>query len=591
MRVEPPGPSRTCRKAPIENALFWRGEPELISLSDITIRAKVIGAFAAVLIATIALGLFSIGRLSAVNDVAVKVRDDYLVAVSSLADVVKQTERFRLKRAYVLLSSTQEDVAKFEAEMTATAEARAKAWQTYRQTVDSAEQESLAKVVEQDWDTYLGDVETVHAVLAQGRKDEAIKLYLDGKPRADFDRLRADSDKAIAYTSEQGRQTADQGAALYVTAKTMIFLALALAAALALGAGLGLIKTVAKPIRGMANAMNRLARHDLATDIRGVGRKDEIGQIAGAVQVFKTGLIAADRLAALQEEEQAKKAARATAIGDHITAFDAAIRKALNQLLSTSSDMDSAAGSMAQIAEKTSRQAAEVAAASEQTSAHVQSAASASEEMATSVAEISRQVTEAAQVATRAVREAAHTGETMRGLAEAAQKIGDVVELISSIAGQTNLLALNATIEAARAGEAGKGFAVVASEVKTLANQTGRATGEISSQIGTIQMAVCNAVEAIASIDGTIKRISEISAVIAAAVEQQGAATVEISRNTQEAAKGAEEVTKTIAIVKHDAADTGAAASQVLAAARQVGRQGQVLREDVARFLTQIKAA
>jgi methyl-accepting chemotaxis protein len=535
--------------------------------------------------------LFSIGQLSAVNDVAVKVRDDDLVAVTSLAEVVKQTERVRLERAYVLLSGTQDDAAKFEAATKVTAEARAKAWQAYRQTVDAGEEDDLATAVEQDWDTYLADIETVHAALVQGRKDEAIKLYLDGKPKSDFDRLRADSDKAIAYSSDHGRQTADRGAAIYATAKVLIFLALLFATALALGAGLGLIKTVAKPIRGMATAMNRLARHDLGTEIRGVGRKDEIGQIAGAVQVFKTGLVAADRLAALQEEEQAKKAARASAIDEHITAFDATIRTALGQLVSTSGAMDSAAGSMAQIAEKTSRQAADVAAASEQTSAHVQSAASASEEMATSVAEISRQVTEAAQVATRAVKEAAHTGETMRGLAEAARKIGDVVELISTIAGQTNLLALNATIEAARAGEAGKGFAVVASEVKTLANQTGRATGEISSQIGTIQMAVRDAVEAIASIDGTIKRISEISAVIAAAVEQQGAATVEISRNTQEAAKGAEDVTKTIAIVKTDAAGTGAAASQVLAAARQVGRQGQTLREDIARFLNQIKAA
>lgn len=563
----------------------------MVSLSDITIRTKVIGAFAAVLIATIALGLFSIGRLSAVNDVAAKVRDDDLAAVSSLADVVKLTERVRLERADVLLSGSQEDVAKIEAETKASVEARAKAWQAYRQTVDTGEEDSLAKAVEQDWDSYLADIETVHAVLSQGRKAEAINLYLDGKPKADFDRLRADGDKAIAYSSDHGRQTADRGAAIYATAKGLIFLALVFATALALGAGLGLIKTVATPIRGMASAMNRLARHDLTTDIRGVGRKDEIGQIAGAVQVFKTGLVAADRLAALQEEEQTKKAARAALIDDHITTFDATIGTALKQLVSTSGDMDTAAGSMAQIAEQTSRQAADVAAASGQTSAHVQSAASASEEMATSVAEISRQVTEAAQVATRAVKEAAHTGETMRGLAEAARKIGDVVELISTIAGQTNLLALNATIEAARAGEAGKGFAVVASEVKTLANQTGRATGEISSQIGTIQTAVRDAVEAIASIDGTIKRISEISAVIAAAVEQQGAATLEISRNTQEAAKGTEEVTKTIALVKNDAADTGAAASQVLAAARQVGRQGQTLREDIARFLNQIKAA
>jgi methyl-accepting chemotaxis protein len=211
--------------------------------------------------------------------------------------------------------------------------------------------------------------------------------------------------------------------------------------------------------------------------------------------------------------------------------------------------------------------------------------------MSASVSEISRQVTQAAEIAAQAVKEAEQTSSTMRSLATSAQKIGEVVALISNIASQTNLLALNATIEAARAGESGKGFAVVASEVKALAKQTGQATEDISNQIAAIQTTVRAAVAAIDGIDDTITRISEISSVIAAAVEQQGAATLEISRNTQEAARGTEEVNRNIAGVNAAAAETGVAASQVLSASGDLGRQAETLREDVARFLSDLKAA
>jgi methyl-accepting chemotaxis protein len=563
----------------------------MFNISDWTIRGKVIGAFAAILVATLGLGAFSVDRLGAVNDVAAKVRDDYLASVTSLGDVAKQSERFRLKRAYMLLSTDPTEAGKFQEELKKTGAARNKAWQDYASTENPGEEAALAKDVEDAWAAYLKDGEALNSLLADGHKEEATKLFLTGAPRTDFDKVRTATDKSIAYNVAAGKRTADEGAAIYVMARNLVLGALALCVLLALFAGYSLIASVSNPIRRMADAMRRLAARELETEIVGLGRKDEIGEMADAVQIFKSGLIEADRLALEQQAEQAQKQARTEAIDRHIVEFEHSVRGALGTLTSAATQMDATAAGMAEIAEETSRQALAVSAASGQTSANVQNAAAASEEMAASVSEISRQVSQAAEIARLAVQQAADTGATMQGLAESARKIGDVVALISNIASQTNLLALNATIEAARAGEAGKGFAVVASEVKALANQTGRATDEISSQVGSIQTVVQEAVAAIQEIDSTISRISEISAAIAASVDEQSAATMEISRNTQEAARGTETVTSSIGNVNDAAGRTGTAASQVLSASGELGRQANTLRAGVDLFLTNLKAA
>ena len=252
---------------------------------------------------------------------------------------------------------------------------------------------------------------------------------------------------------------------------------------------------------------------------------------------------------------------------------------------SASAELQSTAESMSATAEETSRQSQAVAAAAEEATTNVQSVAAASEEMAKSIDEIGRQVEQSAAIASRAVQEADSTNVSMESLAEAAQKIGEVVELISDIASQTNLLALNATIEAARAGDAGKGFAVVASEVKSLANQTAKATDDISSQISGMQDATKSTVDAIKGISTTINEISEIASAIAAAVEEQGAATQEISRNVQEAAAGTQDVSGNIGGVNAAAAETGQAAGQVLTSAAELSQQGEILREEISKFL------
>ena len=363
------------------------------------------------------------------------------------------------------------------------------------------------------------------------------------------------------------------------------------------GIALGLIiawfigSGIAKPVIAMTAAMARLAGGDKTITVPALGRKDEIGQMADAVEVFKQNAIEMDRLAVEQKAEQERKEARQQAVENYIKNFEESVSGLLGILASAATEMRSTAEGMSATAEETSRQSTAVAAASEQASTNVQTVASAAEELSSSVAEISRQVAESTEIAGRAVSEATRTNAEVEGLAEAAKKIGDVVELINDIASQTNLLALNATIEAARAGEAGKGFAVVASEVKSLANQTAKATEEIASQIAAMQNATGTAVEAIGGISGTIGKISEIATTIASAVEEQGAATQEIARNVQQAAAGTSEVSSNIAGVTEAASQTGAASAQVLSTSGELAKQSEVLRGEVDKFLGNIRAA
>jgi methyl-accepting chemotaxis protein len=271
--------------------------------------------------------------------------------------------------------------------------------------------------------------------------------------------------------------------------------------------------------------------------------------------------------------------------------FEKSVQTVVDDVSSSADSMKTTAQSMAAIAEATSRQAIAVAAASEEASTNVQTVAAAAEELSTSVSEISRQVTQSTRIADQAVEEVNRTTKSVQDLADAAQKIGEVVKLINAIAGQTNLLALNATIEAARAGEAGKGFAVVASEVKSLAKQTAKATEDIASQITAIQDAAGATVAAIKGIAGTIGQTSEIATTIAAAVEEQGVATREIARNVQQASVGTAAVSKNIAGVTRAADDTGKAAAEVLSASETLSRQSDDLRSQVGGFVAQIRAA
>lgn len=352
-----------------------------------------------------------------------------------------------------------------------------------------------------------------------------------------------------------------------------------------------IVRSITGPLTALTGTMGVLADGDKTVEIDGADRGDEIGAMANAVLVFKENMIRNDELAAEQQKEQAVKEQRAKAMEELSAKFEGNVGRVLAQVASASDQMKITADGMAATAEETSQQSTAVAAASEQASTNVQTVASAAEELSCSIDEISRQVTESSKISTEAVGTAAQTNEQIIGLADAAEKIGEVVALITDIADQTKLLSLNATIEAARAGDAGKGFAVVASEVKDLAAQTAKATVAINSQISNVQEATRSAVEAIQGIGKTIGDINEISSAIAAAVEQQGAATQEIARNVEQAATGTQDVTSNITGVSQAAIDTGKSASQVLDATGLLADQSDELRVIVEGFLDGIKTA
>jgi len=402
-------------------------------------------------------------------------------------------------------------------------------------------------------------------------------------------KIREIADRLNARVEEKSKEAHDE---YETTSRLLVWLAaIGIVFAGAVGYVIGQYG-IAKPVRAIVGVLQQFAAGHYDVPIYGSGRKDEVGEVAKAAEVFKENGLARIRMEAEQREAEARSAAQRRAdmmrLADQ---FEGAVGEIVETVSSASTELEASADSLTSTAERAQRLATVVASASEEASANVQSVATATEEMSCSVNEISRQVQESARIASEAVEQARGTTARVSELSRAATRIGDVVELINSIAGQTNLLALNATIEAARAGEAGRGFAVVASEVKALAEQTAKATGEIGQQISGIQVATEESVGAIKEISGTIERLSEISSTIAAAVEEQGAATQEIARNVQQAAQGTQDVSSNITDVQRGASETGSASSQVLSAAQTLSSDSNRLKLEVGKFLETVRAA
>ncbi len=428
------------------------------------------------------------------------------------------------------------------------------------------------------------------AKLVQNRKDIADLTTEMGESAEDI--MKGSAAIKAGVVSDQARFEQESNATIADTERLILMLAIGgflLGAVWALMLGRG----ISRPMVAMCKAMRELAAGNFEVVLPGLGRKDELGEMAGAVEEFKMQAIAkAERDAATQEaQNKASAAARRSELIRFADEFETAVGAIVGNVSASAAQLEAAAGTLTRTAETTQSLSSQVAESSGQASSDMQSVAAATEELSASVNEIGRRVRESNDIAVAAVRQAEQTDNRIGKLSKAAQEIGDVVKLITAIAEQTNLLALNATIEAARAGDAGRGFAVVASEVKSLASQTAKATDEISNHISGMQGATQESVAAIKEIGGTIGKISEIASTIAIAVEEQGSATQEIARSVQNVAKGTQAAADNVTQVNRGATETGSASEEVLNSARTLSSESTRLRKELDRFMANIRAA
>ncbi len=426
--------------------------------------------------------------------------------------------------------------------------------------------------------------------MADGDPASAL-VFIKGAERHFADISKLTDNLILASNGLRDRETARANTALEAQRSLLAGVVVAVAA-LGVLVSFFVGRDISRPVVALCAAMRELAQGNFSAQLPGLDRRDEVGQMAHAVEEFKLQAVAKAQREASEREEKGREAtqARKAELQRFAAAFENAVGRIVETVSSTSQSLETAAHSLSKTAETTRELATVGASASEEASSNVQSVSASTEELASSVTEIARQVQESSRIASQAVEQAGKTDGRINELSQLANRVGDVVKFITAIAEQTNLLALNATIEAARAGDAGKGFAVVAQEVKALATQTARATDEISSQIGGIQSATHESVTAIKEIGTTIARIAEIAAAIAAAIEQQGAATQEIARNVQQAARGTSQVAETISSVNRGAGETGAASSQVLSSAQLLSNESNDLKREVANFLATVRA-
>ncbi|MFF8799326.1 MULTISPECIES: methyl-accepting chemotaxis protein [unclassified Methylobacterium] len=556
-----------------------------------SIKVVLTGLFGVMAILSVGQGVSGLTSTAAVEAKVTDITTNWMPSLDLVRQMQATFSDVRTARLGFLLSESDAERVAARRQTDAAVARMQDQMRRYEPLVSSAEERALLAAFREKWTANTGLFDRVANLVEQGRAPEARHLF-QTEVRDNFTSAGAILNQDAELNRKGALEAAAAAEAASAWARGVTWLDLVLVGLAALGAMAFGFFRIARPLQAMTAAMNLLATGQTGLVVPGTGRRDELGAMAAAVQVFKDNLI---RTRALEEETaQARASAeqqRKAGMRQMADRFEAAVGGIVGSVSASATQLQATAQQMTSTAGETASQSTAVAAAAEEAASNVNTVAAAAEELGVSVSEISRQVAGSAGLAQAAVGEADQTAHLVEELSQAVVTIGDVVGLISTIAGQTNLLALNATIEAARAGEAGRGFAVVASEVKELASQTARATEEIGRHIGRIQGVTGQAVSAIGSITLRIREINAVAASIAAAVEEQGAATQEIVRNVSQAATGTGEVTQNMTGLAQASEDTGAAATQVLASASELSRQSEHLSAEVQRFLDTVRAA
>jgi methyl-accepting chemotaxis protein len=559
------------------------------AFSRLSISAKLFAIVSFLFLVIAIIGGFAFLQMRTINAAAHDIQAQWLPSVRWVGEMRVQSARFRavLRDHLIVADAERADVDKNLAARKADFEKAAKA---YQPLISSPAERELADQLDKQWQSFAGASAEVQSLANKG--EVAAAKDINAKKVVPIGRAMDATLAKLVELNDKGAETAGQGAdASYRNAILLMTLILGGAIVLGLGAAIYMVRDIRQGIGSILKPMGQLTDGELSVEIPHQGEATEIGRIASALQIFKQALVAKQASDEAARAEEALKAARAQRISTATGDFETMIGELVDSLSSASTELEASATTMTKTSDGTMSLSDSAASASRAVTDNIQAVAAATEEITSSVNEIGRQVHESNRIASTAVSQAQKTDESIARLSLAAGRINDVVKLIREVAEQTNLLALNATIEAARAGEAGRGFAVVASEVKALATQTAKATAEIDAQVADMQTATAESVAAIKEIGSTITLISEVSSAIAAAVEQQGAATQEIARNVQQSAQLSTQVASGVTEVKRGSSETSGAAGEVLTAAQSLARESDHLKSQVETFLDTVRAA
>jgi methyl-accepting chemotaxis protein len=564
---------------------YWR---------NMGIRSKVIVMLALMALAQLAVGVLALSQMASLNSGTQEVSNDWLPSTDKIAAVEDAVQEFRIKQSKLLLVLMRlpKEAPAAEAAFAESSEAVTSAYKSFEPLITPGTDDvRLMENFRSAWPKFHTAAAKTLDLARAGDFNAALDHYLG----EDYHAKKSVTDilhEEIEFNRRGGKAAADSVDEQYGQRRAILFVAIVLAIGFCGAIALAFIIGVAAPVGAAAAAIERLAAGDLAAHMEGKERQDEIGALARSLDVFKRNL---SQKSELERQASATRAAaeadRKKTMAELAETFDRSVSAIVGHVTAATAEFQTTANGLSTASANTAEQAGHAAAAAEIVSGNVASVASATEELAFSVNEIRHQAQRSRQIAGEAAEQTARTDAQMRDLSRAAERIGGIVSLITDIAGQTNMLALNATIEAARAGEAGRGFAIVAQEVKTLAEQTSKATAEISTQIAGIQHSTENAAAFIAAMVATTDQVRAIAEAIASAVEQQGAATQDIARNIQEAAENARSAAGNMAGVTRMTENSSAASAHMLDATQDLSKHAAGLRKEADRFLSSVRAA